>query len=151
MLSLYYQVCKEAGLGVSLFKRLSLLGFEKHLLNMQYQMSPCISLFPNALFYEGRIIDSVNVKSAAYNKDYLDLPFVSYAFLNIVHGKEEREGSGNSWQNMVEVAVVMHVIQSVFKCIYLVLPRDAYKYLSMLIILHHNSFLVCSYYISVML
>ena len=56
------------------------------------------------------IIDNFNVKSASYNKDYLDLPFGSYAFLNIVHGNEEREGSGNSWQNMVEVVVVMEKI-----------------------------------------
>ncbi|TKW14788.1 hypothetical protein SEVIR_5G190200v4 [Setaria viridis] len=109
------RVCKEAGLGVSLFKRLALLGFEKHLLNIQYRMNPCISLFPNARFYDRMIIDSSNVKSPTYSKDYLDLPFGTYTFINIVDGKEEREFNGSSWWNMVEVAVVLQLIQSVFK------------------------------------
>lgn len=117
--TVYYQVCKEAGFGVSLFKRLAVLGFEKHLLNMQYRMNPCISLFPNAWFYDGMITDSSNVKSLSYNKDYLDLPFGTYTFLNIVDGKEEREVSGTSWHNMVEVAVVLQLIKSIFKCMYL--------------------------------
>lgn len=86
------------------------MGFEKHLLNIQYRMNPCIILFPNARFYDRVIIDSSIVKSPTYNEDYLDLPFGTYAFLNIVDGKEEREVSGNSWRNMVEVAVVLHLI-----------------------------------------
>lgn len=104
---------------MSLFKRLALLGFEKHLLNIQYRMNPCISLFPNAQFYDSMIIDSSNVKSPAYNKDYLDLPFGTYAFLNIVDGKEETGVSGSSWRNMVEVAIVLQLIQSIFKCMHL--------------------------------
>ncbi|CAL4975998.1 unnamed protein product [Urochloa decumbens] len=108
-------ICKEARFGVSLFKRLSLLGFEKHLLNIQYRMNPCISLFPNARFYDGMIIDSSNVRSPTYSKYYLDLPFGTYTFLNIVDGKEEKEFSGSSWRNMVEVAVVLQLIQSIFK------------------------------------
>ena len=117
--TLYYQVCKEAGFGVSLFKRLSLLGFKKHLLNVQYRMNPRISLFPNAWFYDRMITDSSNVKSPSYNKDYLDLPFGTYTFLNIVDGEEEREVSGSSWRNMVEVAVILQLIKSIFKCMYL--------------------------------
>ncbi|OEL29012.1 hypothetical protein BAE44_0009969 [Dichanthelium oligosanthes] len=110
---------KEAGFGVSLFKRLAMLGFKKHILNMQYRMNPCISLFPNAWFYDGMITDGSNVKSLSYNKDYLDLPFGASTFLNIVDGKEEREISGSSWRIMVEVAVVLQLIKSIFKCMYL--------------------------------
>ncbi|KAL6843850.1 hypothetical protein ACP4OV_026421 [Aristida adscensionis] len=109
------QVCKDAGFGISLFERLVILDFEKHLLNIQYRMDPCISLFPNAQFYERKILDGPNVLSPCYNKDYTSLPFGSYTFINITDGREEKEGAGNSWRNLVEVAVVLHLIQSIFK------------------------------------
>ncbi|KAF8651806.1 hypothetical protein HU200_063328 [Digitaria exilis] len=108
------QVCKEVGFGISLFERLVVLNFEKHLLNIQYRMNPCISLFPNTQFYERKILDGPNVCSS-YNKDYTGLPFGSYAFINITDGREEKEGAGNSWRNLVEVAVVLHLIQTIFK------------------------------------
>ncbi|KAL6607964.1 hypothetical protein ACP70R_041027 [Stipagrostis hirtigluma subsp. patula] len=135
-------VCKQAGFGVSLFKRLIVLGFKKHLLTMQYRMNPSINSFPNSQFYEGRITDGSNVKCPSYNKDYLDLPFGSYTFLNIVDGKEERTGCRNSWRNMIEVAVVLHLIQKIFKCYILKplcsvtfhTPFDAIKYVGILVI-----------------
>ncbi|CAL5025640.1 unnamed protein product [Urochloa decumbens] len=111
------QVCKEAGFGISLFERLVILNSEKHLLNIQYRMNPCISLFPNAKFYERKISDGPNVLSPSYNKDYTGLPFGSYAFINIADGREEKEGAGNSWRNLVEVAVVLHLIQTIFKSV----------------------------------
>ena len=91
------------------------MNFEKHLLNIQYRMNPCISLFPNAQFYEKKILDGPNVLSFSYNKDYTSLPFGSYTFINITDGREEKEGAGNSWRNLVEVAVVLHLIQTIFK------------------------------------
>uniref|UniRef100_A0A0E0H5G8 UvrD-like helicase ATP-binding domain-containing protein n=1 Tax=Oryza nivara TaxID=4536 RepID=A0A0E0H5G8_ORYNI len=109
------QVCKEAGFGISLFERLVVLDFEKHLLNIQYRMDPCISLFPNVQFYGRKILDGPNVMSSVYNKDYTNLPFGTYAFINISDGREEKEGTGNSWRNLVEVAVVLHLIQTIFK------------------------------------
>ncbi|XP_072151284.1 LOW QUALITY PROTEIN: uncharacterized protein [Setaria viridis] len=109
------QVCKEAGFGISLFERLVILNFEKHLLNIQYRMNPCISLFPNAQFYNRKILDGPNVLSPSYSKDYMSLPFGSYTFINITDGREEKEGAGNSWRNLVEVAVVLHLIQTIFK------------------------------------
>ncbi|KAJ1272597.1 hypothetical protein BS78_06G215000 [Paspalum vaginatum] len=109
------QVCKEAGFGISLFERLVTLNFEKHLLNIQYRMNPCISLFPNAQFYERKILDGANALSSSYNKDYMSLPFGSYIFINISDGREEKEGAGNSWRNLVEVAVVLHLIHTIFK------------------------------------
>lgn len=110
------QVCKEAGFGTSLFGRLVMLNFEKHLLNIQYRMNPCISLFPNAQFYERKILDGSNVLSPSYNKDYTCLPFGSYTFINVTDGREDKEGAGNSRRNMVEVAVVLHLIQTIFRC-----------------------------------
>jgi superfamily I DNA and/or RNA helicase len=112
----YLQVCKEAGFGTSLFQRLVMLNFEKYLLNIQYRMDPCISLFPVAQFYKRKIVDGPNVSSPLYNKAYASLPFGSYTFINVVDGREDKEGTRNSWRNMVEVAVVLHLIQTIFKC-----------------------------------
>ncbi|KAM0878006.1 hypothetical protein ACQ4PT_035133 [Festuca glaucescens] len=109
------QVCKEAGFGTSLFQRLVMLNFEKYLLNIQYRMDPCISLFPIAQFYKRKIVDGPNVSSPLYNKAYRSFPFGSYTFINIVDGREDKEGTRNSWRNMVEVAVVLHLIQTIFK------------------------------------
>ncbi|XP_044967800.1 uncharacterized protein LOC123427746 [Hordeum vulgare subsp. vulgare] len=109
------KVCKEAGFETSLFGRLVMLKFDKHLLNIQYRMNPCISLFPNAQFYERKILDGPNVLSPSYNKDYTCLPFGSYTFINVTDGREDKEGTGNSRRNMVEVAVVLHLIHTIFK------------------------------------
>ncbi|CAM0902999.1 unnamed protein product [Alopecurus aequalis] len=109
------KVCKEVGFGTSLYGRLVMLKFEKHLLNIQYRMNPCISLFPNAQFYERKILDGPNVLSPSYSKDYTCLPFGSYTFINVTGGREDKEGAGNSRRNMVEVVVVLHLIHTVFK------------------------------------
>ncbi|XP_037432798.1 ATP-dependent helicase NAM7-like [Triticum dicoccoides] len=109
------KVCKEAGFVTSLFERLVMLKFDKHLLNIQYRMNPCISLFPDAQFYERKILDGPNVMSPSYNKDYTCLPFGSYTFINLTDGREDTEGMGNSRRNMVEVAVVLHLINTIFK------------------------------------
>ncbi|KAM3389467.1 hypothetical protein ACQJBY_011549 [Aegilops geniculata] len=108
------KVCKEAGFETSLFGRLVMLKFDKHLLNIQYRMNPCISLFPNTQFYERKILDGSNVLSPSYNKHYTCLPFGSYTFINVTDGREDKEGTGNSRRNMVEVAVVLHLIQTIF-------------------------------------
>lgn len=84
-------------------------------------MDPRISLFPNVQFYGRKILDGPNVMSSVYNKDYTNLPFGTYAFINISDGREEKEGTGNSWRNLVEVAVVLHLIQTIFKSIFLFL------------------------------
>uniref|UniRef100_A0A3B6CCA9 UvrD-like helicase ATP-binding domain-containing protein n=2 Tax=Triticum aestivum TaxID=4565 RepID=A0A3B6CCA9_WHEAT len=110
------QVCREAGFSTSLFVRLVTLKFDKHLLNIQYRMNPCVSQFPNAQFYERKILDGSNVLSPSYNKDYACLPFGSYTFINVTDGREDKESTGNSRRNMVEVAVVLHLIQTIFKC-----------------------------------
>ena len=93
-----------------------MLKFEKHMLNIQYRMNPCISLFPNAQFYEKKILDGPNVLCPSYSKDYTCLPFGSYTFVNVADGRENKGGTRNSWRNMVEVAVVLHLIQTIFKC-----------------------------------
>ncbi|XBH98118.1 hypothetical protein VPH35_127679 [Triticum aestivum] len=109
------QLCKEAGFGTSLFQRLVMLNFEKHLLNIQYRMDTCISSFPIAQFYERKILDGPNVLSPSYNKDYTSLPFGSYTFISVTDGREDKDGTENSWRNMAEVAVVLYLIENIFK------------------------------------
>nr|XP_043619914.1 uncharacterized protein LOC122591730 [Erigeron canadensis] len=109
-------VCFESGFGRSLFERLSSLGHSRHLLNVQYRMHPSISFFPNWRFYQNQILDAENVLSESYEKQYLSGPmFGSYSFINIVGGKEEKDDNGQSKRNMVEVAVVIKILQNLYK------------------------------------
>jgi hypothetical protein len=53
--------CQRAGYDRSLFARLARGGRRAHMLEVQYRMHPCISSFPSAHFYEGRLRDGDNV------------------------------------------------------------------------------------------
>lgn len=111
----FTQNAAEAGLGRSMFERLSSLGAPKHLLNMQYRMHPSISLFPNHTFYGGKILDAPNVMKECYKKNYLPSPiFCQYSFINIDGGREKRKGNG-SLTNPVEVEVVLEILNKLRK------------------------------------
>ncbi|XVE91910.1 hypothetical protein REPUB_Repub01dG0052000 [Reevesia pubescens] len=111
-------VSDEAGFGRSLFQRLSTLGHSKHLLNIQYRMHPSISCFPNARFYHNQILDAAAVKHKSYEKHYLPRPmFGPYSFIN-VSGRDEVDDVGYGHRNMVEVAVVQRLVQTLFKAWY---------------------------------
>jgi senataxin len=106
------KVTDEAGYGRSLFERLVLLGYKKHLLNTQYRMHPSISLFPNKEFYEEKLVDAPIVTEMNYNRCFLKGKlYGSYSFINIAKGKEQR-GRGHSSKNIVEAAVISTVIES---------------------------------------
>ncbi|KAF2320974.1 hypothetical protein GH714_032328 [Hevea brasiliensis] len=106
----------KSGFGRSLFERLSLLGHPKHLLNMQYRMHPFISCFPNSKFYFNEILDAPNVVGKSYEKHYLPGPmFGPYSFINVFDGREELDDVGRSRRNMVEVAIVSKLVQSLHK------------------------------------
>ncbi|XP_071714347.1 helicase sen1-like [Rutidosis leptorrhynchoides] len=108
--------CKESGFGRSLFERLSCLGHSKHLLNVQYRMHPSISLFPNLNFYHNMILDAEYVTCPSYERRYLSGPMSgSYSFINVVGGREEKDDDGRSWRNMVEVALVIKIVQNLYK------------------------------------
>ncbi|KAL6218573.1 hypothetical protein ACLB2K_011783 [Fragaria x ananassa] len=109
------KIAEKAGFGRSLFERLVLLGHEKHLLNVQYRMHPSISLFPKKEFYDNRILDGPNVNAVSYEKCFLEgRMFGSYSFIHIADGKEEFY-RGHSSRNMVEVAVVYHIVLGLYK------------------------------------
>ncbi|KZV14915.1 hypothetical protein F511_40287 [Dorcoceras hygrometricum] len=110
------KLSEEAGFGKSLFARLSSLGHSKHLLNTQYRMHPSISQFPNSNFYDNQILDAPSVQDESYQRCYLQgKMFGPYSFINILGGKEEVDDVGHSRRNMVEVAVVLKIVQKIFK------------------------------------
>ncbi|KAG6515462.1 uncharacterized protein LOC121971003 [Zingiber officinale] len=109
------QTCKDAGFGVSLFERLASVEQRKHLLNMQYRMHPHISRFPNFRFYRKQIQDGPNVLDVNYNRNFEDLLYGPFAFVNVADGREEMDDKSNSRRNMVEVAVVCFLVQILYK------------------------------------
>lgn len=107
------KVCEDASFGRSLFERLSSLGHEKHLLNMQYRMHPSISIFPNISFYDRKLLDAPNVKQKEHRKKYLPgLMFGPYSFFNIEDGKEDLDELGRSRKNVVEVSVIQEILRN---------------------------------------
>ena len=120
----------EAEYGRSLFERLVKLGHEKHLLNTQYRMHPCISLFPNKEFYNGLIQDASTVKERNYQKQFLrGNMYGPYSFINVASGKEQFN-NGGSKKNLVEVAVVSELVANLFKGMHLRNSPREIKYLT---------------------
>ncbi|KAI0513695.1 hypothetical protein KFK09_009725 [Dendrobium nobile] len=110
------KISEMAGYGRSLFERLSSLGQEKNLLNIQYRMHPSISTFPNSNFYENKISDGENVLVPNYQKQYLSgLLYGPYSFINIGCGKEVTDKDGRSKKNLIEVEVVAKIVEKLFK------------------------------------
>ncbi|KAM6589846.1 hypothetical protein CsatA_012451 [Cannabis sativa] len=109
------KISEEANFGRSLFERLSFLGHKKHLLNVQHRMHPAISQFPNSQFYDNKILDGHNVKLRSYSKTFLQgKMYGSYSFINVAQGKETCDNKHSS-KNMVEVAVVSEILDSLYK------------------------------------
>ncbi|XP_051219250.1 helicase SEN1 [Lolium perenne] len=110
------KVCEDALFGRSLFARLSSLGHEKHLLNVQYRMHPSISIFPNTRFYGGKLLDAPSVMQKEHHKKYLPgSMFGPYSFFNIEDGWEDVDELSHSRKNMVEVIVIQEILQNLQK------------------------------------
>ncbi|WOL07353.1 hypothetical protein Cni_G16093 [Canna indica] len=105
------KVSERAMLGRSLFERLSSLRHNKHLLNVQYRMHPSISLFPNAYFYDKKILDGPNVAQISHRRTYLVGPMYGpYSFINIEHGIESLDSLGRSRKNDIEAVVIFQIL-----------------------------------------
>ncbi|CAH9131432.1 unnamed protein product [Cuscuta epithymum] len=109
-------VSNAADFGRSLFERLSSLDHPKLMLDVQYRMHPAISRFPNSSFYQNQLQDAPNVQSKAYERRFLlGRMFGPYSFISVPNGKEELDDVGHSKRNMVEVAIVIKIVQNLFK------------------------------------
>ncbi|KAE8768198.1 hypothetical protein D1007_60355 [Hordeum vulgare] len=110
------KISDNAKFGRSVFERLSMLGYSKHLLNVQYRMHPEISKFPLVTFYDGKISDGPNVTTESYEKRFLASKiFGSYSFINVDGGHETTEKHGRSLKNTIEAAAVSRIVQRLFK------------------------------------
>ncbi|VAH34935.1 unnamed protein product [Triticum turgidum subsp. durum] len=110
------KISDNAKFGRSVFERLSMLGYCKHLLNVQYRMHPKISKFPVVTFYDGKISDGPNVTTKSYEKRFLASKiFGSYSFINVDGGHETTEKHGHGWKNTIEAAAVSRIVQRLFK------------------------------------
>ncbi|KAF2935520.1 hypothetical protein DAI22_04g236900 [Oryza sativa Japonica Group] len=110
------KISDNADFGRSVFERLSSLGYNKHLLNIQYRMRPEISKFPVASFYDGKISDGPNVVSKNYKRNILPgKMFGPYSFINVDGGHETTEKHGRSLKNTIEVAAVLWIVRRLFE------------------------------------
>lgn len=110
------KIAKDADFGRSLYQRLCAMGYSKHLLEVQYRMHPCISKFPNASFYDHRILDGPVVKQETYAKSYLPGPiYGAYSFIHIENDMEMLDSLGQSSKNMAEVAVAANIVERLAK------------------------------------
>ncbi|KAK7372270.1 hypothetical protein VNO80_05645 [Phaseolus coccineus] len=107
------KIAEKAEFGRSLFERLVLLGYKKHMLNVQYRMHPSISLFPCNEFYNGEISDGPNVVQSSYSKSFIEEEmYGSFSFINVGKGKEHFGRGGFSSKNMIEAAAISEIIGS---------------------------------------
>ncbi|CAJ2652924.1 unnamed protein product [Trifolium pratense] len=109
------KIADRCEFGRSMFERLVILGYKRHMLNVQYRMHPSISLFPCKEFYDEKLSDALVVRKKSYNRLFLEgKMYSSYSFINITKGKEKL-GDGQSMKNMVEVGVISEIIKSLNK------------------------------------
>lgn len=102
---------ENGGLSRSLFERVMDMGVEAHLLNTQYRMHPAISSFPNNSFYDGLLIDGVEISERPSPAGILwpdwDAPI---AFIP-VEGGEKVAPDGGSKENSVEASWVSKIVE----------------------------------------
>ncbi|CAJ2652910.1 unnamed protein product [Trifolium pratense] len=104
------KIADRAEFGRSLFERLVMLGYKKHMLNVQYRMHPSISMFPSKEFYDNQLSDAQIVTEISYSKRFLEgTMYGSYSFINISKGKEQ-SNHDHSLKNVIEAAAISEII-----------------------------------------
>lgn len=92
------------GLLRPLFVRLSNVGWNPHLLRVQYRCAPNISDIPNRFFYQGRLLDGCSSKDR-----YSLVPGLGNVSCIDVKGREDYS-AGKSVSNAAEVAAVVPLV-----------------------------------------
>ncbi|RWS29734.1 regulator of nonsense transcripts 1-like protein [Leptotrombidium deliense] len=113
-------MCKKsarAGLSQSLFERMVVLGIRPLRLEVQYRMHPALSKFPSNFFYEGSLQNGVysderKMKGVDFPWPQPDKPMFFYC----CQGQEEIAGSGTSYLNRTEAALVEKLTTRFLKC-----------------------------------
>jgi len=107
----------RAGLSQSLFERLVVLGIRPLRLEVQYRMHPALSRFPSNFFYDGSLQNGVyseerKMKGVDFPWPQPDKPMFFYC----CQGQEEIAGSGTSYLNRTEAALVEKITTRFLKC-----------------------------------
>jgi len=103
-------LCKQAaraGLSVSLYERLILMGIRPSRLQVQYRMHPCLSLFPSNTYYEGTLQNGVS--ESHRSRPDVDFPWpgpLTPMMFLVSLGAEELSGSSTSYLNRAEAQTV---------------------------------------------
>jgi len=101
-------MAKSKGINVSLFDRLIKQGISATTLNIQYCMSPSLSIFPSLKFYQGKIESGIdNSQTPLVNGFDWPNPEVNAAFINI---ESIEELVDNSYINTREVEVACQLL-----------------------------------------
>ena len=91
----------DAGMNLSLFERLVILGVKPRRLEVQYRMHPALSEFPSNMFYDGMLQNGVSAherlrRNVAIPWPVPNMPMMFYQNL----GQEEISASGTSYLNL---------------------------------------------------
>jgi senataxin len=78
-------------------------------------MHPCISIFPNLSFYDGKISDAPSVTERDEKKYLPGSMFGPYSFVNIEGGREESDELCHSRKNLIEVVVIEEILRNLRK------------------------------------
>lgn len=107
-----HQHLRSKGFAISLFERLHNAGTPHIMLEIQYRMSPSISVWPSTTFYEDRLVDASLVRDPRRIPSWQatkDASTASYNFIDIP-GSEELVESTTSYKNIIEAdAIVAHL------------------------------------------
>ncbi|EZG43855.1 putative regulator of nonsense transcripts protein 1 [Gregarina niphandrodes] len=112
-------MCKKAakaGLSLSLFERVIMLGNRPMRLEVQYRMHPCLSEFPSMKFYDGALQNGVTLRDRQYRG--LDFPWPNPSkpmFFYNCTGYEEISASGTSYLNRSEAAVIEKFVTTLLR------------------------------------
>lgn len=105
-----------AGMNLSLFERLILLGNQPRRLEVQYRMHPCLSEFPSNMFYDGMLQNGVTAQERLRRQDPIPWPINSMPMMFYQNlGQEEVSGSGTSYLNRTEASSVEKIITLILK------------------------------------
>ncbi|WJX58554.1 hypothetical protein P8452_43997 [Trifolium repens] len=84
------KIADRAEFGRSLFERLVMLKYNKHMLNLQYRMHPSISRFPSKEFYGGQLSDA-NIGKEQSNLDHSLKNVIEAAAISEIIGRLKNE------------------------------------------------------------
>mmetsp|Transcript_1678 Transcript_1678/g.3157 ORF Transcript_1678/g.3157 Transcript_1678/m.3157 type:complete len:601 (+) Transcript_1678:128-1930(+) len=99
----------------SLFQRLEEAGHDVHLLNTQYRMHPAISEFPRRIFYDGKLMDGLNVKHPEYGnplKRAVFQKFPAFQPFTVMDLESSEERGGTSLANTGEAQLALHLFNN---------------------------------------